>query len=469
MKLRISECHYRTLRRLTAISFRDDIEFPPEAGCILLVSRNEHPLNPALLVADILEPDEGDLVESATDGLTFSRSYLRRALLEIRRRKLAGFLTVHTHPLSVDAVRFSEYDDANDPALMANLSDLQPTGTFGSMVLGARVAAGRVWAPEIPGFLPLSELVSVGERILALPLDGTVVSIPAPTAMFDRAMAMTGAGALAALARMRVGVVGAGGTGSLVTELAARAGVGEVLLFDFDEADLTNLNRVLHLRQEDVDHCRPKAVRLAEVIRQSGLPCTVTAVTGGDIRKEETAYDLLACDVLVGCIDRDWPRLILSEIAYQFHIPYLDIGTEIGVGPEGIASLDVRASYTAAGRPCLMCAGVISPERIRLEGYGEAELERVLGMGYSTDFRLKAPAVMELNMRAASWAMLLLRHLLQPFLEEPLPHSIRESITNFSTRSRQHAALPGCPICGNAERLGVGGVFPLHMLRAELI
>jgi hypothetical protein len=468
MKLRISECDYRTLRRLTAISFRDDIEFQPETGGILLVSRNEHPLNPALIVAGILEPAEGDLTESAKDGLTFSRSYLRRALLEVRRRKLAGFLTVHTHPLSCDAVGFSEYDDANDPSLMANLSELQPTGTFGSMVLGAQVAAGRVWAPDIPGFLPLTELISVGERIQYLPLDGTMGATPSPTAMFDRAMAVTGAGALATLARTRVGVVGAGGTGSLIVELAARAGVGEVFVFDFDEADLTNLNRVLHLRQEDVDHRRSKAERLSEVVRQSGLPCTVTAITRGDIRKESTAYDLLACDVLIGCVDRDWPRLILSEIAYQFHIPYLDIGTEIGLGPEGIASLDVRASYTAAGRPCLMCAGVISPERIRLEGYGEAELERVLGMGYSTDFRLKAPAVMELNMRAASWAMLLLRHLLQPFLEEPLPHSIRESITNFSTRSREHAQTAGCPICANPERLGAGGVFPLHTLREEL-
>jgi hypothetical protein len=216
MKLRISESQYRTLRSLTAISFRDDVKFPPETGGILLVSRNEHALNPALIVAGILEPAEGELTESAKDGLTFSRSYLRRALLEVRRRKLAGFLTVHTHPLSGDAVGFSEYDDANDPSLMANLSEIQPTGTFGSMVLGAQVAAGRVWAPDIGGFLPLTELISVGERIQCLPLNGTMGGTPSPTAMFDRAMAVIGAGALATLARTRVGVVGAGGTGSLI-------------------------------------------------------------------------------------------------------------------------------------------------------------------------------------------------------------------------------------------------------------
>src|SRR5438034_5956644 len=53
--------------------------------------------------------------------------------------------------------------------------------------------------------------------------------------------------------------------------------------------------------------------------------------------------------------------------------------------------------------------------------------DRVIQMGYSTGLRLHAPAVMDLNMRAASWAMLLLRHVLEQFLYCPLPHSIRES------------------------------------------
>src|SRR5437867_5828176 len=89
-------------------------------------------------------------------------------------------------------------------------------------------------------------------------------------------------------------------------------------------------------------------------------------------------------------------------------------------------------------------------------------------MGYSTDFRLHAPAVMDLNMRAASWAMLLIRHVLEPFLYSPLPHSIRESVTNFNTRTRHHARSEGCPLCGNTERLGIGNGHPLTT-RSEVV
>jgi hypothetical protein len=110
----------------------------------------------------------------------------------------------------------------------------------------------------------------------------------------------------------------------------------------------------------------------------------------------------------------------------------------------------------APGRPCLLCSGIVSTERVRLEGLGDEELHRVIAMGYSEDIRLVAPAVMDLNMRAASYGMLVLRHLLQPFLDTPLPTHIKESLTNYSMKALRRASKLDCPVCGDAIRLGVG-------------
>ncbi len=148
-------------------------------------------------------------------------------------------------------------------------------------------------------------------------------------------------------------------------------------------------------------------------------------------------------------------------MAYQYLIPLIDLGTEIGLNDTELQSLDTRVSYLAPGRACLMCAGVIRRARIALEGHSDEELDRIIDMGYNDDFRLDSPAVMELNMRAAAQAGLLLRHLLQPFLATPLPHSIRESLTNFSTRGVNFAVDPGCLVCGLPERSGSGPRFPL--------
>ncbi len=467
MKLRMSAPDYRETRGLTSISFLENVSFPPETGCLLLVGRNSHVTNQSLLVYEILAPQDGDLKEQAHGAVTFSNRYLRRALLRVRELGLAGFLTVHTHPGCDKDVGFSPYDDSNDPELMQNLYELQPTGIFGSVVLGKRAAAGRVWLPGQNESVMLDELVVVGEQLEFLPLNGSLQdSQPEPSEIFDRSLALTGKGALARLSRMRVAVVGTSGTGSLIVELLQRASVGEIVVFEFDIVQDHNLNRILHSRQCDADAGVNKATRLAEALNESGLPTGVTVIEGGDITNERVALELRDCDFIFGCVDnRDWPRLVMTEVAYQYLIPYIDLGTEIGIDDIGIQSLDSRVSYVGPGIACLRCSGIVSEEQVRLEGLEPDERSRVLAMGYSKDIPLSAPAVMDLNMRAASYGMLVLRHLLQPFLDVPLPTHIKEGLTNYSIkRIRQHP-LPDCHLCGSRGRLGFGDAVRLTVRR----
>ena len=48
---------------------------------------------------------------------------------------------------------------------------------------------------------------------------------------------------------------------------------------------------------------------------------------------------------------------------------------------------------------------------------------------------MKQPAVMDLNMRAASNGMMFLRHLLQPFLLTPLPLMVLENLVTYSVKA----------------------------------
>lgn len=454
MNIRISEDLFNRMKTCTAVSFVNGTSLPIESGCILLITQNNHFLKPSILVSDILIPEIGELSSQGIDGLVFSSRYLRRALLTTRKLGLAGFLTVHTHPFSDHSVTFSEYDNENDPHLMANLMELKPDGVFGSVVLGKRSAASRIWRSESGEWSTISNFVVIGESLRYLCNESQLISAPKPAAIFDRSLALTQNGALAKLSKMTIGIVGASGTGSLVSELLLRAGVGEVIIFDFDEIEESNLNRILHSRRSDVG--TKKAHRLTQTLNETELPTVVMWDADGDIRSTDVSMKLRGCDVIFGCIDRDWPRLILSELSYQYLIPYIDVGTEIGVTSEEIQSLDSRVSYVAPGRPCLICSRVVSLERVRLEGLEDKEYKRVLAMGYNQDIFLAAPAVMDLNMRAASYAVLLLRHLLQPFLDSPLPTHIKETLTNFSMRGIRSNSSADCAICGVNSRLGRG-------------
>jgi len=398
-------------------------------------------------------------------AITFSNRFLRRALLRVRELGLAGFLTLHTHPGCDSYVSFSPYDDANDPDLMRNLYDVHPTGVFGSLVRGKRTIAGRLWTSS--AFAGLDEIVIVGERLDSFPLDGKLSDASlVPAAIFDRGLALTGKGALAQLSRMRVAVVGASGTGSLMIELLFRAGVGEIVIFEFDVIKSHNLNRIIYARRRDADEEVAKAERIKEALDETRLTTNVTVIEKGDITNERVALELRGCDFIFGCVDnRDWPRLVMTEVAYQYLIPYIDLGTEIGIDDLGVQSLDSRVSYVAPGRACLVCSGIVSEDRVRIEGLEPEEKARVLAMGYTKDVRMDAPAVMDLNMRAASYGMLVLRHLLQPFLDTPLPAHIKEALTNYSIKRLRVSQRDNCHVCGSSGRQALGDAIRLTTRR----
>ena len=72
------------------------------------------------------------------------------------------------------------------------------------------------------------------------------------------------------------------------------------------------------------------------------------------------------------------------------------------------------------------------------------------------------PAVMDLNMRAASGGMLLLRHILQPFMREPLPLSISENAVTWRTipATKPRVDDGQCPICQQNQHFGYGDCGP---------
>ena len=75
---------------------------------------------------------------------------------------------------------------------------------------------------------------------------------------------------------------------------------------------------------------------------------------------------------------------------------------------------------------------------------------------------MEQPAVMDLNMRAASLGTMILRHLLQPFLLKPLPITINENLATYTMLAINtvKAANPQCSICRTNDHAGFGDLGP---------
>jgi hypothetical protein len=188
-----------------------------------------------------------------------------------------------------------------------------------------------------------------------------------------------------------------------------------------------------------------------------GLGCEVVPDVGS-VLDNAVLQRLNEADFLIGCIDKDYPRTLLCKYAYQYNVPYIDVGAEIGGDLEGIVSTDARVNYVAPGRWCLRCTGLVTPRRLAFESLIGTERKRKIALGYSDDLLIKQPAVMDLNMRAASAGIMLLRHLLQPFLRTPLPVTLAENLVTFNMKpvAEARSRNESCDICQMNQQSGFG-------------
>jgi hypothetical protein len=199
----------------------------------------------------------------------------------------------------------------------------------------------------------------------------------------------------------------------------ARASCRRIIVIDHDIVKLANLNRILYATADGTERKQTKVDVLKRGIESLNLGCEVIAIRES-VLDHAVLSELNDAELVFGCVDKDYPRMLLCKYSYQHLVPYIDVGAEIGGDREGIVWTDARANYVAPGRWCLRCTGLVTARRLAFESLTAAECERKIALGYSDDLLLKQPAVVDLNMRAASAGTMLLRHLLQPFLLEPL-------------------------------------------------
>ena len=134
-----------------------------------------------------------------------------------------------------------------------------------------------------------------------------------------------------AFARASVAILGAGGLGSNIAVMLARAGVGRLHVIDFDRIEITNLNR----QQFFADQIgMPKALALKENLARIAPYCEVRA----DVMKiDETKMNGLfdGADIICEAFDKAEAKALLADYVLENHPDkYLISGSGMaGTGP----------------------------------------------------------------------------------------------------------------------------------------
>ncbi len=143
----------------------------------------------------------------------------------------------------------------------------------------------------------------------------------------------------------RVLIIGLGGLGSPAAMYLAAAGVGELVLVDFDQVDLTNLQRQIIHRTDRIGH--PKVESARTTLQGLNPDCRIHCIDR-QLGADELRAQAEQADLIIDASDNFPTRFTLNEISVATRTPLVS-GAAIRM--EGQVSV-----YSGQpGDPCYRC------------------------------------------------------------------------------------------------------------------
>jgi hypothetical protein len=434
-----------------------------EAVAVLLCSRRGGDRRHRLLVRTIQEiPYDACSVRSPV-RVTWPTELIE-PLLDWAEDETLSVIKIHSHPGGYRT--FSPTDDEADrlllPMIRGSVEADIPHGS--AVMLPSGEIFGRVLLKD--GYAPLDSVSVVGDDLKFWYADAGQAVMPEFTAshaqIFDN-------GTLERLQRLSVAVVGCSGTGSPLIEQLVRLGVGTIVLVDPDDVEERNVNRILNTTMEDAKARRLKVEVLAESIDRMGLGTRVVPLAR-NLWNADVVREVAQCDVVFGCMDSIDGRYLLNTLATYYTLPYFDIGVRLDAVAEGEDKGRIRevcgtVHYLQPGRSSLLSRGLFTLKQVADAGLRRndpAAHRQQLEDGYIKGAVGHRPAVISVNMFAASLAMNEFLARLHPYRE--YPNKDYASVA-FSLSSMELIPEPEDIRCELLRRhVGQGDVLPLLRL-----
>lgn len=181
------------------------------------------------------------------------------------------------------------------------------------------------------------------------------------TDRYSRNEALFGREGQQKLAGTCVTIGGLGGLGSHVAQQLAYLGVRDYRLVDFDIVTDSSMNRLIGAADADVA-AQTKKIAVAERMIRTIIPDATVDLVDGKIDAAEAAPAIAAADVVFGCLDRDLPRLTLTELCTRYAKPLLDLASDTG-GTGDDLWYGGRVVF-ANGAGCLVCHDLLDQQEI---------------------------------------------------------------------------------------------------------
>ncbi len=400
---------------------------------------------PVFLVRDVIVIPDDHVEVSKTDWTLTPDDVIRI----INKAVKGNFALIEIHNHGGTTPRFSRTDRQGFNEFVPYVLDSLPNRPYGATVWGKTTVYAEYFLPSA-GHGLINSIVVYGsklDQIVSKDDDGHFLDT-----RFDRQLPWFTQEGQRKLARLKVGIAGAGGTGSPLIQYLVYLGIRDFIVIDDDASDETSMNRLVTAYATDIN--TPKTI-LARRLIKSVAPDARVRIIQDKVQSEEALDALKGVDVLFGCFDNDGARLILNELAVAYHIPYFDISTGIDADDGKIEIAGGRLAVVLPDGPCLNCIGEIDSDEARYYLANDIDREFMQQHGYVSGMDIKAPSVISLNAVIAGSAVnefaVFVSGLRRPhpFTELDLLGIGRPVKSQWMT-PMQVERKQGCPVCANS-------------------
>jgi hypothetical protein len=151
------------------------------------------------------------------------------------------YLAVHNHGAG-NSVSFSKVDTTSHRKSYPSLMEINEGRSVGALVFATEACAGRIWNRQ--GVEEVSHYRVVGlQQKLLRPRPAVDSTTKQDNSFYERQVRVLGTAGQKVLSRLKIGVIGAGGVGSIVVDQLAHKGISKIVSIDPDRLELTNLPR----------------------------------------------------------------------------------------------------------------------------------------------------------------------------------------------------------------------------------
>jgi len=358
------------------------------------------------------------------------------------RKSGESVIFTHSHPFPLN--EFSKTDDDGEKVLAEFLKQRVPEPRHAALLITPEVAIAR----ELGCSSPLN-VMGIGSEIIW----GKTNSQTDFHTRFDRQIRAFGSIGQGVLESMRVGIVGVGGTGSIVLQQLLHLGVRDFLLIDPDTVEETNLNRLVGATSKNVGDSK---VAVAKAWSRKINSKAKIEAHQGSVLLSSVARLLADTDFTFCCTDSHGSRAVLNQLAYQFLLPMIDMGVVIATQQDAITHIAGRIQMLAPPLACLTCANLLDPEQVRRDMLTDFERQ---ADPYIPGHNEPAPATISLNSTVASLAVTM-------FLNSVLGIPGNARFLNYNamtgaTRAAHCNPHPSCIVCSRSGALARGDEWPL--------